>query len=336
MIGWISKEYSDKKSPEAHEQRLRKSLAEKVSQYEEPSGNPTDNFTELCIDGQKRRVAVEEITITGDLTGSFAKASKDGGCLMSAENRECDLHTPPHDSSVEKRPRIDSAMKVSNQISRDHEDDTYLELDGIEDSIHREREIVDLLLKQGLQNHIDLVLEPESQGTDGHDTEGDIDLEIEGNEEGERCAPVTFDSDCDYPSSQPKTTEFLFNDEIVVLNGEYRNGIAGFRLGETFKSSNVRTWGSILVAKRCMRLAKQGNRKAQYRLGCMYAMGFGVQQNYVIACAWIKISASQHSPKASLKLKEIESHLTTTHIDYARRLSKQYHEMYVAPKSGAV
>ena len=72
MIGWISKEYSDKKYPEPHEQQLRKSLAEKVSQYEEPSDNPTDNFTELFFDGQKRRVAVEQITLTDDLTRSLA------------------------------------------------------------------------------------------------------------------------------------------------------------------------------------------------------------------------------------------------------------------------
>jgi hypothetical protein len=328
MIGLISKKYSDKKHPEAHEQQLRKSLAEKVSQYEEPSGNPTDNFTELLIDDKKLRVAVEEITITGDLTGSFTKSSKDGRCLMPTENREFDLHTPPHHSSVEKSSRIDSAMKVSNQNSRDHEDDTDLDIDGLEDSVHREREVVDLLLKQGLQSQIDIVLEQGSHSEDSYDTEGDIDHEVEGIEGNERCAPVTFDSNCDYPSSQPKMTEVLFDDEFVVLNGEYRNHNTGIHLGETFQPRNVGTWGPRLVAKWCMQLAKQGNRRAQYRLGCMYALGFGVQQNYIMAYTWIKISALQHSPKVSLKLKEIESNLTTMHIDYARQLSRQYYEMY--------
>jgi hypothetical protein len=328
MIGWISKEYSDKKYPEPHEQQLRKSLAEKVSQYEEPSDNPIDNFTELSIDGQKLRVAVEQITITDDLTRSFTKSSKDGGCLMPVENREFDLHAPLHYSSVEKSPRIDSAMKESNRNSSDPEDGTDLDIDGIEDNIPLKLETIDLVLEQGQQSKFDIVLEQESHSEDSYDTEADIDHEIEGIEGNERCAPVTFDSDCDCPSSRPKTAEVLFDDEFVVLNGEYLNSITRFHLGQTFQPDNIRTWGPKLVAKRCMQMAKQGNRRAQYRLGCMYALGFGVQQNYIMAYTWIKISALQHSPKALLKLKKIEPHLTTMHIDYARQLSRQYYEMY--------
>jgi hypothetical protein len=211
-------------------------------------------------------------------------------------------------------------MKVSSQYSREHED-----------SMHREREIIDLLRKQGLQSQIDIVLEQGSHSKDSHDTEGDIGLEIEGIEGDERCAPVTFDSACDYPSSQPKTTEVLFDDEFVVLNGEYRSSITGFHLGQTFQPGNVRTWVPKLVAKRYMQSAKQGNSRAQYRLGCMYARGFGVKQNYIMAYTWCKISASQHSPRGLLKLKEIERRLTTAHIYYASNLSRRYYEMYVVP-----
>ena len=71
MIDWISKKRREEKRREAHEQQLKKSLAEKISQYEQSNRNliensPEDDFTELFIDGKRRRVAKEQITITGD------------------------------------------------------------------------------------------------------------------------------------------------------------------------------------------------------------------------------------------------------------------------------
>lgn len=70
MIDWISKKHRDKKRKEAEEQQLRASLAAKVAKYVEPCANAADDFTELLIDGKKRRVAKEQITITDVLTGS--------------------------------------------------------------------------------------------------------------------------------------------------------------------------------------------------------------------------------------------------------------------------
>jgi len=70
MIDWISKKHRDKKRKEAEEQQLKASLAAKVAKYVESSGNEEDDFTELFIDGKKRRVAKEQITITDVLTGS--------------------------------------------------------------------------------------------------------------------------------------------------------------------------------------------------------------------------------------------------------------------------
>lgn len=54
---------------------MRESLAAKVSRYEETTANENDDFTELLIDGKKRRVAKEQITITDVLTGSPTKSS---------------------------------------------------------------------------------------------------------------------------------------------------------------------------------------------------------------------------------------------------------------------
>ena len=71
MIGWLSKKRREDKRREAHERQLRKSLAEKVSQYEQSCINSIDkfledDFTEVFIDGKNLRVAKEQITIKGD------------------------------------------------------------------------------------------------------------------------------------------------------------------------------------------------------------------------------------------------------------------------------
>jgi hypothetical protein len=71
MIDWISKKRREKKRKEAHEWQLKKSLAEKISQYEESGKYSIDNstedeFTEVFIDGKSLRVAKEQITMKGD------------------------------------------------------------------------------------------------------------------------------------------------------------------------------------------------------------------------------------------------------------------------------
>ena len=63
----------------------------------------------------------------------------------------------------------------------------------------------------------------------------------------------------------------------------------------------------------------------------MYARGFGVEQNYLMAYTWCRISALQQFPEALVKLEEIEINLTTEHIDYATNLSTRYYDKYVAP-----
>ena len=71
MIDWISKKHGENKRREARERQLKKSLAEKIAQYERSRINAIDNSpvedsTEIFIDGRKLRVAKEQITIKGD------------------------------------------------------------------------------------------------------------------------------------------------------------------------------------------------------------------------------------------------------------------------------
>lgn len=111
---------------------------------------------------------------------------------------------------------------------------------------------------------------------------------------------------------------------------EDRSCITQFELAQMFQQVNSSRNFKVAV-KWYMRSAKKGYRRAQHRLGAMYARGSGVSRNYVKAYAWCQVSASQHSRRALLKLKIIEQHMSTDQIDCARKLSKQYFQMYVAP-----
>ena len=62
-------------------------------------------------------------------------------------------------------------LGLQSQFSRDPEDDTDLEIDGIEDKVNLELETVDLVLEQGSQDRIDVVLERRSQNRDTDDSE---------------------------------------------------------------------------------------------------------------------------------------------------------------------
>ena len=74
MIEWISKKQRATKRRRADELKLRRSIAEKLSRYEEPADAPIDDYTELLINGEKVRVAKEQITITDVLTGFSTKS----------------------------------------------------------------------------------------------------------------------------------------------------------------------------------------------------------------------------------------------------------------------
>ncbi len=76
-------------------------------------------------------------------------------------------------------------MNVSNRDSRGHEDDTDLDIAGIEDSIHLDLETGAPVFEQG------------SPSQDTHDTEGDIFLELVYIEEDDSCTLFTFDSSPD-------------------------------------------------------------------------------------------------------------------------------------------
>ena len=60
---------------------------------------------------------------------------------------------------------------LQKQFSRGPKDDTDLEIEGIENNVNLEFEAVDMLLEQGSQDRIDLVLERRTQSRGTHDCE---------------------------------------------------------------------------------------------------------------------------------------------------------------------
>ena len=86
-------------------------------------------------------------------------------------------------------------MKASQQNSTDHEDDTCLDIKGIEESI-----------PFGLEA-IDLVLEAESPSPNDHETEANIFPEFVYIEDDDSRTSFDFNSIRDCSNSRPKTTE---------------------------------------------------------------------------------------------------------------------------------
>jgi len=116
----------------------------------------------------------------------------------------------------------------------------------------------------------------------------------------------------------------------MVQYAEDRTCITQFELGEMFqKDDSARDYRSAF--QWYLQSARKGYRRAQHRLGSMYARGTGVTQNYIKAYAWCLVSASQHSRRALFKLRKIESYMSREQISDARKLSKQYYEIYTAP-----
>ncbi len=104
-----------------------------------------------------------------------------------------------------------------------------------------------------------------------------------------------------------------------------------FERGQMFHKAETNVQDYEQAIKRYTQAAKKGYRRAQHRLGAMYARGLGVAVNYTKAYAWCKVVASQQSRRAMLMLKKIEQKMSQQQIEEGRKLSRLYYAMYVAP-----
>ena len=75
--------------------------------------------------------------------------------------------------------------------------------------------------------------------------------------------------------------------------------------------------------------AEQGDAKAQFGLGVMYATGEGIPKDYIQAYAWVNIGAAQIGDEESGEfLETIAEEMTASAITKAQNLSREYWEAY--------
>ena len=72
------------------------------------------------------------------------------------------------------------------------------------------------------------------------------------------------------------------------------------------------------------RAAEQGNGGAQNHLGLMYYMGEGVTKDLVQAYKWASLAADQGLDPAIQALAMLEQEMTTSQIEEARKLAKEW------------
>ncbi len=77
--------------------------------------------------------------------------------------------------------------------------------------------------------------------------------------------------------------------------------------------------------------AEQGNPIAQYNLGLMYANGFGVPEDNVLAYMWYNLAAAQGGEaveRAQSNKDTLEERMTREQIAEAQRLSREWIEAH--------
>ncbi len=68
--------------------------------------------------------------------------------------------------------------------------------------------------------------------------------------------------------------------------------------------------------------AEQGDAKAQFILGMMYATGRGVRFDYVQAYVWLSLGASQQYRNAVKERKFVAARMTAAQIAKAREMAR--------------
>ena len=73
-------------------------------------------------------------------------------------------------------------------------------------------------------------------------------------------------------------------------------------------------------------LAEKGDVKAQYWLGAMYTVGFGVPQDDVFAHMWFNLAAGRGSKAAALMRETAAETMTPNDLALARKLAREWLE----------
>ena len=98
----------------------------------------------------------------------------------------------------------------------------------------------------------------------------------------------------------------------IGWSGDFQKGVEAYNKGDF--ATALKEWTP---------LAEQGNVKAQYNLGLMYALGEGVIQDNVYAYMWWNIAASTGLDNAKKNKKIVTEKMTSSQIEEAQRLARE-------------
>ncbi|MCZ6883014.1 MAG: tetratricopeptide repeat protein [Gammaproteobacteria bacterium] len=116
-----------------------------------------------------------------------------------------------------------------------------------------------------------------------------------------------------------------------MIFAEDRSCTTQFELGQMFRKTESRIKDHSQAAEWFTRSAQQGYRKAQYKIGLMYARGLGVKSDPVRAYAWLKVAATQGSRRAMVYLKKLAEKMSPYQLERAHILTKDYYRRFVVP-----
>lgn len=88
-------------------------------------------------------------------------------------------------------------------------------------------------------------------------------------------------------------------------------------IGEGVPKSGIET------EKWYLKAAEQGNTRAQYNLGLMYAYGDGVTKNFVEAHTWVNVASGLGRTESKETLSLIEREMTSEQIAKATKLASE-------------
>ena len=103
---------------------------------------------------------------------------------------------------------------------------------------------------------------------------------------------------------------------------------AQYNLGAMYQKGICIQQDSPEALKWYRRAAEQGVTEAQYNLGIMYFSGDGIPKDIMQAYTWIDVAALGGNERAQDSRDLIESEMSPEQIEEARKLAKEFWQMY--------
>ena len=130
----------------------------------------------------------------------------------------------------------------------------------------------------------------------------------------DRIAPATFDRFALEDISDRIAEIFADSDAPVI-----RDDALHFQTND----AEVRDGDFALDVDRWRPLAEQGNARAQYKLGVMYANGRGAKRDYIEAYKWLNIAGAQGDEKAIKGRDAVARRMSSEQVETAQNLARE-------------